>query len=189
MIQANARRSLLAHQTQISEDVGGTYHIEPNDTPRAGEPSTAWFALVQSGGGPVPLSDCDCGVAVYGSPYRSGDPAIATPPLRAIEVEGQANVPAAEVVFPKIGAYELVIRGAPKGTATFSPFELRFPITVAEMQTPPKTAVSRPEKTSSSPNASVAKDALPVANVWPVLGMVGLGAIALLALIVILRKR
>ncbi len=129
--QASAQPFLLAHQTKISGDVGGTHHIEPNDTPRAGETVTAWFALVKAGGQSIALVDCNCQVAVYATPYQDGDEAIAMPSLTAIDVEGQTNVPAADIIFPTVGAYELVISGSAQGDASFAPFELRFPITVA----------------------------------------------------------
>jgi hypothetical protein len=116
-----------AHQTQISDGVGGTHHIEPNDTPRAGEPSQAWFGLTQAGGTSIGLGDCDCALTLY----DAAGTAIAQPTLKAISVEGLTDVPAAEVTFPQIGAYVLSLIGAPKGEAEFSSFRLDFPVTVA----------------------------------------------------------
>lgn len=151
--QANTQPFLLAHQTKISGEVGGTHHIEPNDTPRAGETVTAWFALVKAGGQSIALADCNCQVAVYSTPHQDGDGAIATPPLTAIDVEGQTNVPAADIVFPVVGAYELVISGSAKGSVAFSPFELRFPITVAAGVKTDETSDVKPTQ-SSEPAAS-----------------------------------
>lgn len=42
------------HQVQISGTVGGTLHIEPNDTPRANEDTLLWVALTRQGGTAVP---------------------------------------------------------------------------------------------------------------------------------------
>ncbi|NJN32728.1 MAG: hypothetical protein HC824_21705 [Synechococcales cyanobacterium RM1_1_8] len=119
----------LAHQTQINGSIGGTHHIEPNDTPRAGEPSQAWFALTQVGGLPIGLDDCDCELTVVAQ--RGWGSVVAQPSLRAIAVEGLVDVPAADVVFPQVGAYVLQLSGSPRGSAEFEPFRLEFPVTVA----------------------------------------------------------
>ena len=76
--------SAFAHQVQVADDVGGTLHIKPNDIPRAGEGSLAWFALTQKGGDIIPLTECDCNLAVYAQPYESGEPPIAQPELIAV---------------------------------------------------------------------------------------------------------
>lgn len=131
---------LSAHQTQISDRVGGTHHIEPNDTPRAGEPSLTWFGLTEVGGRPIGLSDCDCTLVVYDL-ARDGEVAIATPPLSAIDVEGLEDVPSAELTFPQVGAYVLSLTGSPKGTADFPSFRLDFPVTVAAGQASSELAV------------------------------------------------
>ncbi len=145
-----------AHQTQISDGVGGTHHIEPNDTPRAGEPSQTWFALTQSGGTAIGLSDCDCELQLLGS----GGDVIASPALSAIAVEGLTDVPSAELTFPQVGAYVLTLTGRPKGTADFANFQLDFPVTVAagknlaEQATPEVAgAVSSGETREVSPGA------------------------------------
>ncbi|MGK7891623.1 MAG: hypothetical protein AB4042_20020 [Leptolyngbyaceae cyanobacterium] len=121
----------MAHQVEIAGDVGGTIHIEPNDTPRAGEEALTWFALTKRGGQVIPLSSCDCSLAVYRRPYRQGDEAIATPSLRAISAEGYNGIPGADIVFPNPGAYELVLTGEPLTAGAFSSFELIFSVTVA----------------------------------------------------------
>lgn len=197
-----AFKSLIAHQTQINGAVGGTHHIEPDDLPRAGEPATAWFALVQANGDAIPLGDCDCAVALYGSPYRAGDPAIASPPLKAISVEGQTDVPAIDIIFPQLGAYELVIRGQPRETATFSPFELRFPVTVAAGQAAPvaveptetsQTGTNQAETNQTGTNQTGTNQtgtspASP--GGWVVgLGAIALVGVALVAIAYLTRKR
>lgn len=145
--------NVLSHQTQISDGVGGTHHIEPSDTPKAGEPSQAWFALTQAGGTAIGLSDCDCELVLYGA----GDEAIATPALSAIAVEGLTDVPSAELTFPQVGAYVLTLKGIPKGTADFPDFQLDFPITVAAGQaTATPEAAATPE---ASPDAEVSQTA------------------------------
>lgn len=120
-----------AHQVQTSGNVGGTLHIEPNDNPRTGTASRAWFALTRRGGQPIPLSACNCQLAVYAQPRRDGDTPIARPGLNPLSIEGRQGVPAANVTFPRPGAYQMVLSGRPVTSGTFTPFELRFTVTVA----------------------------------------------------------
>ncbi|MEH1825030.1 MAG: hypothetical protein V7L22_06630 [Nostoc sp.] len=120
-----------AHKVEVGGDVGGTLHIEPNDNPRAGEPSQAWFALTRRGGRVIPLSQCNCQLAVYAEPYAAGEPALLEPELKPVSAERYQGIPGAEVVFPKPGIYELQLNGKPVSGARFKPFEFKFEVTVA----------------------------------------------------------
>ncbi|MBD2677168.1 MULTISPECIES: hypothetical protein [Nostoc] len=120
-----------AHKVEVSGDVGGTLHIEPNDNPRAGEPSQAWFALTRRGGKVIPLAQCNCQLAVYAEPYAAGEPALLEPTLKAVAVERYQGIPGAEIVFPKPGLYQLELNGKPASGARFKPFEFKFEVTVA----------------------------------------------------------
>lgn len=121
-----------AHETEISGEVGATLHIEPNDNPKVGTSSLAWFALTRRGGQLIPLSECNCQLAVYAQPHQEGDSPIQQPSLTAVSAEGRDGVPGAEVNFPRAGAYELVLKGQPTTTGAFNPFELRFTVTVVQ---------------------------------------------------------
>lgn len=121
----------IAHQVEIAGDVGGTIHIEPNDTPKAGETSLAWFALTKRGGETIPLADCNCSLDIYYAPYTEGDTPFSCPDFRAISSEGYEGIPGADVTFPKPGTYDLVVTGIPTTEATFDPFTLTFSVTVA----------------------------------------------------------
>jgi hypothetical protein len=146
----------IAHQIQIDSDVGGTAHIEPNDAPRAGEPTLAWFALTRRGGINIPLADCDCQLTLYTLPEET---AIATPELSPLSVEGYEDIPSATITFPSTGRYELVLQGAPLPTATsdFQAFELRFPVTVATVA--PAAPAPTPEPESAEETAAVPETA------------------------------
>jgi hypothetical protein len=122
---------VAAHKTQISGSVGATQHIEPNDNPRAGEPSVAWYALTRQGGETIPLEACNCNLAVYNQPYTPGDVPILEPPLKPISAEGYQNIPGTEITFPEVGAYDVILRGEPTTAGDFQPFELEFEVTVA----------------------------------------------------------
>ncbi|MEB3181625.1 MAG: hypothetical protein VKL59_21710 [Nostocaceae cyanobacterium] len=120
-----------AHTVEIAEDVGGTIHIEPNDTPRAGENSLAWIALTRKGGKVLPLEECNCQLAVYSKPLKPGTPPLLTPSLKPVSAEKYQGIPGADITFPKPGAYLLQLTGKPQAGADFKPFELKFDLTVA----------------------------------------------------------
>jgi len=113
-----------AHEVQISG-------IEPSDNPRAGTASRTWFALTRRGGQSISLSSCHCQLALYAQPRRRGDAAIARPTLTAISTQGRQGVPSANLTFPRAGAYQVVLSGRPVTNGAFTPFELRFSVTVA----------------------------------------------------------
>ena len=125
-----ANPQVLAHTVKISEDVGGTVHLEPNDNPRAGEVTQTWFALTRKGGKVIPLKDCNCQLAIYAEPHAVGEPALLEPPLQPIQAERYQGIPGAEVTFPKPGAYQLQLSGKPVTEGSFKPFELKFVVTV-----------------------------------------------------------
>lgn len=115
-----------AHKVEISGDVGGTLHLEPNDNPRAGEAVVAWFALTRKGGKVIPLKQCNCQLAIYTAPHSPDSPALLKPPLKPVSAERYQGIPGAEITFPKPGAYQLQLSGKPAHGADFKPFQLRF---------------------------------------------------------------
>ena len=121
----------FAHQVQISEDVGATLHIEPNDHPRSGEPTQAWFALTRKGGQVVPLTECDCELYIYAQPHTPGEPALLEPSLEPVVAERYQGIPGAEITFPRPGRYQLQLIGKPVTEASFKPFQFEFEVTVA----------------------------------------------------------
>lgn len=139
----------LAHQVQVQADVGATLHIEPDDIPKAGAVTDIWFALTQAGGTVIPLEACDCELTIY----DASGAIMATPELTPTSAEGYADIPGASTTFPDVGAYELVLTGAPAGDVEFQPFELRFETTVAGRAAPSTSAASETE-----PNNPIATD-------------------------------
>jgi len=121
-----------AHEVELSNEVGGTLHLEPNDNPKAGTASLAWIALTRRGGQPIPLADCNCKLSVYAQPHHSGDTPIQQPTLSATSAEGHAGIPSASITFPRAGSYELVLQGSPVTAGSFAPFALKFTVTVAQ---------------------------------------------------------
>ena len=133
---------VLAHNVKTSTDVGVTFHIEPDHSPRAGEKSQAWFALTRQGGKLIPLSECDCKLKVYlESNGNTANEPILTPPLIAISPEQYQNIPGANLVFPQPGIYQLELTGKPTQEGNFSPFQVSYPVTV-------NPGISLPQKTN-----------------------------------------
>jgi hypothetical protein len=124
-----------AHKIEISADIGGILHIEPDDNPRAGEPSQAWFALTRKGGKALQLTECNCQLAVYAEPHTPGEPALLEPPLQPLAVEKYQGIPSAKINFPRPGAYQLELTGKPATGESFQPFVLKFAVTVASGNT------------------------------------------------------
>ncbi|MFH7245580.1 MAG: hypothetical protein ACHWZW_22320 [Spirulina sp.] len=146
---------------QTSDTVGGTLHLEPNDTPRAQEDTLIWLALTQRGGRVIPLEDCDCTLRIY-----QGDRMLAQPYLQPTSAEGYQGIPSATFLFPAVGTYTLVFEGQPVNEATFAPFELGYTVTVAaaapaapeptttDMPTEPEIPATLPEPTATAPSAT-----------------------------------
>ncbi|MDY6900884.1 MAG: hypothetical protein SWZ49_22805 [Cyanobacteriota bacterium] len=120
-----------AHKIETTEDVGATLHIEPADTPRAGETALTWFALTRKGGKIIPLKECDCQLAVYSEPREPASTPISEPNLEPVSAERYQGIPGANITFPKPGAYQLELTGKPANDDSFKPFELKFDVTVA----------------------------------------------------------
>lgn len=152
----------LAHEVKFAEDVGATLHIEPDDIAKAGSPTELWFALTKVGGRIIPLEACECNLTLYASQNEI----VATPSLYPTSAEGFSNIPGATVTFPEVGAYTLLLSGAPTAEEDFAPFELRFDVTVAQRaaNTPVKSASTSnssespvpPPETTDSPEVTVA---------------------------------
>ncbi|HIK06823.1 MAG TPA: hypothetical protein IGS40_19375 [Trichormus sp. M33_DOE_039] len=120
-----------AHKVKVAADVGATLHIQPNDNPRAGETTQAWFALTRKGGKTIPLTQCNCQLVIYAEPHIPGEPALLEPELKPVNAERYQGIPGADITFPKSGIYQLQLTGKPKSGANFKPFELNFEVTVA----------------------------------------------------------
>jgi len=179
-----------AHEVETAGDVGATMHIEPSDTPKAGEEVLAWFAIARPGGQTIPLANCDCTLAVYAQPsdqpHADKTPEL-TPAFAAVEAEGYEDIPGARFIFPDVGTYTLVVSGEPKQEGDFSPFELDFETTVASgtpvAQIPEDAAAALP----SPDSPAVAAPATEVAfGKWAI---VGISLVALIAIAGLFLRR
>ncbi|GAC1458249.1 MAG: hypothetical protein NVS2B14_03120 [Chamaesiphon sp.] len=122
---------VLAHTVKVSGDVAATFHIEPHHNPIAGKPALAWFALTRKGGELIPLSQCNCHLAVYPIPHDENKAVpLLKPALRTVNADHYKGIIGATIVFPKAGQYELELRGTAKARRTFKPFTLSYNVIV-----------------------------------------------------------
>lgn len=142
--------SALAHKVEVTEDVAGTWHVEPNHSPKAGESARVWVALTRRGGTILPLDQANCQLDIYAMPRRPGDTPVLQPRLKAIAVETYQGIPGADVVFPQTGLYDLELDCTPKTSDDFQPFQMAYQVTVAE-------GTAMPASPGFSPSPSLEK--------------------------------
>lgn len=135
---------LTAHTLKTTESVGVTFHLEPDHTPRAGEPAQVWFALTAKGGAVIPRDQCDCQLQVYSELASQSQPPLLQVPLQAISAEQYQNIPGASITFPQAGLYRLDLKGRPQAPAQFQAFEFSFPVTVIGGRPSPESLASTP---------------------------------------------
>jgi hypothetical protein len=121
----------IAHNVEMAGDVAGTWHVEPDEAPKAGEPAKVWIALTRKGGEVLPLEQANCKLAVYPQPHTEGDQPILQPQLKAIAAEKYQGIPGADLVFPTPGLYEMELSCEPKKKGDFEAFEMQSEATVA----------------------------------------------------------
>ena len=148
----------LSHNVKTNADVGVTFHIEPDHSPRVGQESQAWFALTRQGGKLISLSECDCELKVYLEYQgKSSDEPILNPVLIAISPEQYQNIPGANVTFPQPGIYQLELTGKPTKAGDFTPFQVSYPVTVKPSTTASKTEVKPPENTVNKEQTNISE--------------------------------
>jgi len=124
------RSPLFAHTVKVSHDVAVTFHIEPNHNPRVGIPALTWFLLTRQGGITIPYRQCNCNLEVYSLPRTTSAQPILRPRLYGLNVEGYGGVPAARIIFPRVGRYDIVISGSARPPSTFQNFSISYPVLV-----------------------------------------------------------
>ena len=182
----------FAHKIEVSGDVAGTWHIEPNHNPKAGEPARVWVALTRQGGQILPLNQCDCKLAIYPEPHIEGSSPLLEPALKAISAEQYQGIPGAEVIFPKIGIYKLELSGTPGPGANFQPFKINYTVTVASGGSATRESPqikTNPDELSEHPRAELPDTAEAVSQPLQVWGsLVVAGAIAFGGIMLIRRR-
>ncbi len=174
-----------AHKIETDKDVGATLHIEPNDTPRAGEATQTWFALTRKGGKVIPLKECNCELAIYSQPRKTAAKSLIQANLQPISAERYQGIPGAEITFPKPGAYQLEFSGKPIKNDSFKPFKLKFDVTVATgIQTDNQQVITNQQEMQNINSLPTEKQGFP-SPFW----FMGLGALVIIAGIFTLIKK
>lgn len=184
--------SVLAHTIEVTGDVAGTWHIEPNHTPKAGESATVWVALTRKGGIILPLEQANCQLGVYDIPRRQGDQPVLQPPLQAIAIEQYQGIPGAEIVFPKTGLYRLELSCTPKVKEGFIPFQMAYEITVVSGSTSPAPTKESPQPKTATPSSTVITSSKPPpqpsqSNPSPLVWIIGAIAATVSLMLVVLK--
>lgn len=143
----------MAHNIQVAGDIAGTWHIEPNHQPKAGESARAWVALTRKGGKTLLLSEANCQMVVYSQPRQQSDTPVLQPTVQTINAEKYQGIPGADIVFPKTGLYQLELSCTPKTEGDFKAFQLKYDVTVAT-----GVAVSTPKAKTSSQKTTASAD-------------------------------
>lgn len=147
-----------AHNLQISGNVAGVWHVEPNHNPKAGEPAKAWVALTRKGGQTLSLEQANCQMAVYSQPRVEGDLPVLQPTVKALNALKYQSVPSADIVFPNTGRYQLELSCTPKTQNNFQSFQLKYDALVAPGTTAPVSNAetsSLPKKPTESRKTAV----------------------------------
>ena len=113
--------SALAHELARDGNVGALMHTDPDDAPLVAKPTAVFFELNQKGGKAILLSQCSCTLNVYAGSMSAGR----APVTRGVLKQGKGEL-LSSVVFPKVGAYTMVLAGKPKTGASFPAFKLSW---------------------------------------------------------------
>ncbi len=152
--------SATAHNVQISGDVAGLWHVEPNHNPKAGEPAKAWVSLTRKGGQILSLEQANCQMAVYSQPRKEGDLPILQPTIQAINAEKYQSVPSADIIFPSTKRYQLELSCTPKTQGNFQSFQLKYDVIVA----PGAAAPTSRATTSPAPKKLAQSQQTPISS-------------------------
>jgi hypothetical protein len=120
LISASITHIASAHVLKTDGDIGAIMHIDPDDNPVSGTPTTYNLAFKDTQGR-FNLGDCGCTVSVVQNSIK-----LAQSPLDAVDSLDSSNI----YTFPNPGVYTLVVSGAPKSTNSFQPFTLNYLIRV-----------------------------------------------------------
>ena len=115
----------IAHQDYTAGTITAMVHLEPDDSPHAGKPTSTWIHLMGANEQTIRLADCACNLTVYDSQKQP----IANPELSETTVAGHEHPLSASITFPSAGDYQMVLTGQSKSNQ-FEPFELDVPVKV-----------------------------------------------------------
>jgi hypothetical protein len=115
-----------SHQIASNNGVSVQVHVNPNDEPIAGEPTTVWVVRVKAKDAVFSWKTCRCRLTVFDS---SGTVLLAS----------AATVPKTPVTFPEPKAYGITFAGRVKRKGVWRTFKVTYAIRAGASETPPPT--------------------------------------------------
>jgi hypothetical protein len=115
-----------SHQIASNNGVSVQVHVNPNDEPIAGEPTTIWVVRVKGKDAIFSWKTCRCRMRVFDSTGTT-------------IVDAAATVPKTPVTFPEAKAYGITFSGRVKRKGVWRPFKVTYAIRAAASETPPPT--------------------------------------------------
>jgi hypothetical protein len=105
-----------AHVLKVDGTISAILHVDPNDEPVSGVPTT-YILFMDDSTGKFSLSDCDCTVSMI----EDGQ----TIAIQSLSANSQGIIDGS-IVFPKPDVYDLVFSGNPTAANAFQPFTLDY---------------------------------------------------------------
>lgn len=121
-----------AHILKVDGTITGVLHVNPDDQPISGVPTT-YLLFMDDSTNKFSLPACDCNVTV-----KENGKTIVTQPLTL----NSQSVPGGTVTFPRADVYEFIVSGTPKQAGAFQPFTLTYleRVTQGPGNSPPSVA-------------------------------------------------
>ena len=105
----------LAHQIASNNGVSVQVHVDPNDEPVVGVPTTVWVVRVKPVKATFTWATCRCRLKVFDS---SG----------TVVLQTNAVAPRTPVTFPEAKAYGITFNGRVKRNGVWRPFKVTYAI-------------------------------------------------------------
>lgn len=110
-----------AHELETDGQIGAVLHIDPADSPRAGQQANLFFDLKDKQG-KFSLEQCDCKVVVQ----QNGEE------LYSVSPTSVSGVLTTAYTFPSKGVYQLQLQGKPLQKDSFAAFTLTYDISIEQ---------------------------------------------------------
>lgn len=108
--------SVSAHILQTDGSIGAIMHVNPDDDPIAGAPSTFFWEFKDTTN-QFKIENCDCTVSILQNGKTIDEEPLTTPDFT--------------YTFPEKNVYQIHVMGHPKQGASFSPFMLLYDVRVS----------------------------------------------------------
>lgn len=115
---------ISAHFLRMSDGIGVTLHVEPDDDPATGEKTALTFDFKDAEGS-FQIKDCSCVVKIF-----QDQQLIDTQLVEVVTEEGDVHIGRAWTTFPTRGVYTIQLTGDPIISDQFMPFMSSYDIRV-----------------------------------------------------------